>query len=249
MRRIDVSTSSEVKVASAAGLRRVAVLSLVSIQVAAQFVLGEALFIAHIVLLVEGLGFAWGLAAFIAIWALLGVAVLAGRDFLWPRMSPWIDSQRARLTGLSNRVLTGSGIGVLLAALGASGAAVAVGLAIALAGGDMADWTVDHRADIAVLLAAVAVVMAILLFFARLGRGFERWVRSIADTAGPARRWLANLLAMAMLGPVLSWLIFRLLGYSGRSTYALTIVAAPVFGAFWVPFYTYGVWGLVGGSF
>ena len=96
--------SPEVKVASAAGLRRVAVLSLVSIPVAAQFVLGEALFIAHVVLLVEGLGFAWGLAAFIAIWALLGVAVLAGRDFLWPRMSPWIDSLRGRL-GLLHKVV------------------------------------------------------------------------------------------------------------------------------------------------
>ncbi len=248
MRRIDVSTSPEVKVASAAGLRRVAVLSLVSIPVAAQFVLGEALFIAHIVLLVEGLGFAWGLAAFIAIWALLGVAVLAGRDFLWPGMSPRIDSLRERLTALWGRVLTRSGTGVLLAALSISGAAVAVGLAVALAGGDMADWAVDHRGDVAVLLAAAAVVLAILLLLARLGRGLERWVRSIADTAGPAMRWLANLLAMALLGPALSWLIFRLLGYSGRSTYVLTLVAAPVFGAVWVPFYAYGVWGLAGGS-
>ncbi len=248
MRRIDVYTSPEVKVASAGGLRRVAVLSLVSIPVAAQFVLGEALFIAHIVLLVEGLGFAWGLAAFIAIWALLGVAVLAGRDFLWPRMSPWIDSLRGLVTGLSNRVLTGSGFGVLLAALGISGVAVAVGLAVALAGGDIADWAVDHRGDAAVLLAAAAVVLAILLLLARLGRGLERWARSIADSGGPAMRWLAILLAMALLGPVFSWLIFRLLGYSGRSTYVLTLVAAPVFGAVWVPFYVYGVWGLAGGS-
>lgn len=241
--------SPEAKVASATGLRRVAVLSLVSIPVAAQFVLGEALFIAHVVLLVEGLGFAWGLAAFIAIWALLGVAVLAGRDFLWPRLSPWIDSVRGRLGGISSRLPAGRGIGLLLAALGISGVAVVVGLAVALAGGDMADWTVDHRADVAVLLAAVAVVLAILLLLARLGRGLERWVRSIADTAGPAVRWLANILAMALLGPVLSWLIFRLLGYSGRSTYVLTLVSAPVFGVVWVPFYTYGVWGLVGGSF
>jgi hypothetical protein len=227
----------------------VAVLSLVSVPVAAEFVLGEALFIAHIVLLVEGLGFIWGLAAFTAIWAALGVAVLAGRDLLWPRMAPWIDSQRERLARLSGRVLAFNGIGALLAALGISAAAVAVVLPVALAGGDIADWLLDHQADIGTFLAAVAVIFVILLLIARLGRGLERWVRSIADTAGPATRWLANILAMAMLGPALSWLVFRLLGYSGRSTYVLTLVSAPVFGVVWVPFYAFGVWGLIGGSF
>ena len=242
-------TSQDVKIGRVAGLRRVAVLSLVSIPVAAEIVLGEALFIGHIVLLVEGLGFAWGLAAFIAIWAVLGVAVLAGRDFLWPRMAPRIDSLRERLTSLSTRVLAYDGIRVLLVALGISGVAVAVGLTVALAGGDMADWTVEHQGDVAVFLAAAAIVFVILLLIARLGRSLERWVRSIADTARPALRWFASFLAMALLGPVLSWLIFRLLGYSGPSTYLLTLVSAPVFGAVWVPFYAFGVWGLIGGSF
>ncbi|KKK70048.1 hypothetical protein LCGC14_2927880, partial [marine sediment metagenome] len=39
--------------------------------------------------------------------------------------------------------------------------------------------------------------------------------------------------------------VFRLLGYSSRSTYALTLAAAPVFGAVWVPLYGLGVWGLI----
>ena len=71
-----------------ASLRRIALLSLLSIPVAAEVILSEVLFIGHIVFLVEVLGFAWGLLVFIAIWAALGVAVLAGRDFVWPRMGP-----------------------------------------------------------------------------------------------------------------------------------------------------------------
>ncbi len=72
-------------------------------------------------------------------------------------------------------------------------------------------------------------------------------VRRVADTAGPATRWLATLAAMAALGPALSWLLFRLLGYSGRTNYALTLAAAPVFGAVWVPFYALGAWSLLQG--
>lgn len=48
-----------------------------------------------------------------------------------------------------------------------------------------------------------------------------------------------------MLGPALGWFLFRLLGYSGRSVYALTLLSAPVFGAVWVPVYALGVWKLL----
>jgi hypothetical protein len=50
---------------------------------------------------------------------------------------------------------------------------------------------------------------------------------------------------MVALGPALSWPLFSLFGYSGRATYALTLAAAPVFGAVWVPFYALGVWSLL----
>ncbi len=99
----------------------------------------------------------------------------------------------------------------------------------------------------ATFLIVAAVVFPILLVIARLGRSLERWIRSIAGTASPAMRSFAALVSMMLLGPALSWLPFRLLGYSGRVVYALTLVAAPVFGAIWVPFYGLGVWALIEG--
>ena len=63
--------------------------------------------------------------------------------------------------------------------------------------------------------------------------------------AGPATRSLAVLVTMVVLGPALGWFLFRLLGYSGRSVYALTLLSAPVFGAVWVPVYALGVWKLL----
>ncbi len=224
-----------------ASLRRIVLLSLLSIPVAAEVILGEVLFVGHIVFLVEVLGFAWGLLAFIAIWAALGVAVLAGRDFLWPRLAPLLDSLVARF---ANRAGDAKAI---LAVLGVSSALAAAGVAIALAGSEIWDWTVDHRADVATFLIVAAVVFPILLVIARLGRSLERWIRSIAGTASPAMRSFAALVSMMLLGPALSWLPFRLLGYSGRVVYALTLVAAPVFGAIWVPFYGLGVWALIEG--
>ena len=226
---------------SAASLRRIAFLSLLSIPVAAEVILGEVLFIGHIVFLVEVLGFAWGLLAFIAIWAALGVAVLAVRDFVWPRMAPLLHPLLARLT---SRAADAKG---MLGALGVSGMLAAAAVAIALAGSEMKDWTADHRADIATFLIVAAVILPILLLIARLGRRLEKWVRSVAETASPAMRSFAALMSMVLLGPALSWLLFRLLGYSGRATYALTLVAAPVFGAVWVPFYGLGVWALIEG--
>lgn len=116
-------------------------------------------------------------------------------------------------------------------------------------GSEIRDWAVDHRADVATLLIVAAVVLPILLAIARLGRRLENRVRSIARTAGPTMPSMATLLSMTLLGPALSWPLFRLLGYSGRSVYALTLAAAPVFGAVWVPAYGLGVWSLIEGLF
>ena len=226
-----------------ASLRRIAVLSLLSIPVAAQVVFGEVLFIGHIVFLVQALGFAWGLLAFIGIWAVLGVAVLAVKDFVWPCMGPLVDPLLARLTSRA------ADARAMLAALGVLGMLAAAAVAIALAGGEIKDWADDHRGDIATFFAVAVVVFPILLLIARLGRTFENWVRSIAETASPATRSLAALVSMMLLGPALSWLLLRPLGYSGRSTYALTLVAAPVFGAVWVPLYGLGVWAVIEGLF
>ena len=131
--------------------------------------------------------------------------------------------------------------------LGVSVVSVVAGLTIALAGGEIADGAADHSSDLVALAIAGVVVLVIFLVLARIGSGIESWIRSVAETAGPATRSFATLVTMAALGPALSWLLFRLLGYSGRTTYALTLAAAPVFGAVWVPFYSLGVWSLLQG--
>ncbi len=226
-----------------ASLRRIAVLSLLSIPVAAEVIFGEVLFVSHIVFLVEALGFAWGLLAFIAIWAALGVAVLAFMDFVWPRIGPLLKPLLARL---ASRAADAKG---MLAALGVSGALAAAAVTIALAGGEIWDWVADHRTDIATFFVVALVILPILLLIAQVGRRFESWVRSIAETASPAMRSFAAFVSMIMLGPAFSWLLFRLLGYSRQATYSLTLVAAPVFGAVWVPVYALGVWAVIEGVF
>ncbi len=224
-----------------ASLRRIVVLSLLSIPVAAEVIFGEVLFVGHIVLLVQALGFAWGLLVFIAIWAVLGVVVLAVRDFVWPRVAPLLGPLLARLVSRAAAVKT------MLAILGASCVLAAAAVAVTLAGGEIRDWAADHRGDIATFLIVAAIIVPILLLIAQVGRRFEKWVRSIAETASPATRSFAALVSMVLLGPAFGWLLFDLLGYSGRTTYALTVASAPVFGAVWVPFYGLGVWAVIEG--
>jgi hypothetical protein len=65
----------------------------------------------------------------------------------------------------------------------------------------------------------------------------------VAEVAGPLLRPLAALASMVVFGPVLGWPLFRLLGYTRTTTYYLTLIAAPVFAAIWVPFYGLGIWG------
>ena len=240
-------TSQDVTIDRAASLRRLPVLILVSIPVTAEILFGEIIFAGHIVLLVEGLGFAWGLAAFIAIWAALGLVVLAARDFLWPRMLPLLEPLLASLASHVTDVLARTRVKASLMVLGVFVVSAVAGLTIALAGGEIVDWAIEHRASVAAFLIATAAVLVILLMMARIGRGIQSWVRRVGATAGPATRSFATLVTMVALGPALSWLLFPLLGYSGRSTYALTLAAAPVFGAFWVPFYALGVWSLLQG--
>ncbi len=224
-----------------------AALILVSIPVTAEILFGEIIFAGHIVLLVEGLGFAWGLAAFIAIWAVLGLVVLAARDILWPRMLPLLEPLLARFASHVTGRRAPTRVKASLLVLGVSGVSAVAGLTIALAGGEIVDWAVEHRASVATFLIAAAAVFVIILVIARIGRGIQSWVRNVAETAGPATRSFATLVTMVVLGPALSWPLFRLFGYSGRTTYALTLAAAPVFGAAWVPFYALGVWNLLQG--
>ena len=240
-------TYQDVRISLAASLRRLAVLILVSIPVTAEILFSEIIFAGHIVLLVEGLGFAWGLAAFIAIWAALGLVVLAVKDFLWPRMLPLLEPLLARFASSVTGLLAHTRVKAALMVLGVSVVSAVAGLTIALAGGEIVDWAVEHRASVATFLIAAAVVLVIILVIARVGRGIQSWVRSVAETAGPATRSFATLVTMVVLGPALSWPLFRLFGYSSRTTYALTLAAAPVFGAVWVPFYSLGVWNLLQG--
>lgn len=226
-----------------ASVRRIAVLSLLSIAAAAEVMFGETLFLAHIVFLLEVLGFAWGFLAFIAVWAAVGVVVLAARDFVWPQAAPLLGPL---LTRLARRAAEAK---VALATLGASGALAGAAVTVALAGSEIRDWTADHRGDIATFFIVAAIIVPILLLIAQVGRRFENWVRSIAETASPATRSFAAFASMMLLGPALCWLLFRLLGYSDRATYALTVIAAPVFGALWVPLYGLGVWAVIEGLF
>ena len=226
---------------------RLAILFLLSIPAAALTVWDEILLAGPIVFLTEVLGFAPGLLVFIVIWAALGIAAMLAIDYVWPLVSRLLEPVMERFIGASSSGQSDRGWGWLMP-LGV--AAVAAGLtalvlAALLVGGEIKQWAADHQGDFAMFLAAAVVIFLILVVVDRLSRGLENWVRGIADTARPALRRLAALVAMVVLGPVLGWPVFRLLRYSRRSTYALTLLAAPVFGGMWVPFYSLGVWGLI----
>ena len=126
---------------------------------------------------------------------------------------------------------------------------VGILVGLVLAWSEITNWVNDHIDDLGMFLAAAAVIFVILVIVDRVSRGLENWVRSSADTAGPLLRSFGALTSMVILGPVFGWPLFRILGYSRRFTYALTLLAAPVFGGIWVPFYGLGVWGLIGSWF
>ncbi len=235
------------RVGGTTSLHRIAALALLSIPLTAEMALGEVLFAGHIVFLVRSFGFAWGLVLFAAIWAGLGLATLVAADFLWlwlgPSLRPLLRRLADRATGLLGLVPRKTLFGVLgLLAVVLAGVVGATSLS-----GGLAEWTVDHRGDVAMFLVTAVVVSAVLIVLAQLGRGLATWVRGIAETAGPIERSVGALVSMTVLGPALSWPLLRLLRYSRRSTYALTLLAGPIFAAVWVPVYGLGVWSLVQG--
>jgi F0F1-type ATP synthase membrane subunit c/vacuolar-type H+-ATPase subunit K len=209
----------------------------------------EVLLAGPIIFLVEALGFALGFIVFTAAWAALGLAVLALVDFVWSRIGPSVE--RASDRGLNfvaaylDRAKHLPRAATYLAA-GLSVPAAAFGAAayVALLGRTTVDFLGDNREGIAVgfLIAAGMLVLVGVLNLVR--REAEAWVRWVSGVARPLLRPLAALVAMVVFGPVLGWPLFRLLGYTRASTYYLTLVAAPVFAAIWVPFYGLGVWAL-----
>lgn len=235
------------RVGGATSLRRVAALSLLSIPLAAEMAVGEVLFAGHVVLLVEGLGFAWGLVLFSVIWAALGLATLLAWDLWWPRLGPAVKPLlwrfADRVTGLSRLVPAR----VLFGVVGILGLLVVGVAGTTSLDGELAEWIGDHRGDVATFVVVAVVIAAILIALAQAGRGLATWVRGVAGTASPVKRSAAALVSMTVLGPALCWPLLRLLRYSRRSVYALTLLAGPVFGVVWVPVYGIGVWSLVQG--
>jgi hypothetical protein len=209
----------------------------------------EVLLAGPIIFLVETLGFVLGFVVFTAAWAALGLALLALVDFVWSRVGASV--QRAFDCALNSTAecldrakhlpraaaFVAAGLSVPAAAFGAAAY-------VALLGRATVDFLGDNRDGIAVgFLIAVGVLALVgLLNLAR--RSVEAWVRRVAQVARPLLRPLAALVSMVVFGPVLGWPLFRLLGYRRATTYYLTLTAAPVFAAIWVPFYGLGIWAL-----
>jgi hypothetical protein len=237
------------RVAGTTSLRRMVVLFLLSIPLAVQWAVGEAFFVGHIVFLVRNFGFAWGLVLFSAIWAGLGLTVLVGADFLWPRLSPSLKLLFRRLADRVTALLRLVPAKALFSLLGIAGLLAVTITVTTSVDSRIGEWLVDHRGDVAKFTAVAAVVYVILIAIAQVGRGLERWVRRVAETAGPISRSLGALASITMLGPPLSWPLLRLLRYSRRSVYTLTVLGGPIFGAVWVPAYGLGLWSLIEGLF
>ena len=224
-------------------------LFLLSIPLTAQWALGEVFFVGHIVFLVRSFGFAWGLVLFSALWAGLGLTVLVAADFLWPRLGPSLKPLLRRLADRAAALPRLVPAKALFGALGIAGLLAVAIAATTSVDSQIGEWVVDHRGDVAKFAAVAAAIYAILITLAQVGRSLERWVRRVAETAGPISRSLGALASITMLGPPLSWPLLRLLRYSRRSVYALTLLGGPLFGAVWVPAYGLGAWSLIQGLF
>jgi F0F1-type ATP synthase membrane subunit c/vacuolar-type H+-ATPase subunit K len=210
----------------------------------------EVLMAGPIIFLVEALGFVLGFLVFTAAWAALGLALLAVVDFVWSRIGPSVNRAFDRALNFIATYLdrakqlpraatfVAAGLSVLAAAFGAA-------VYVALLGSATVGFVGDNREAIATgLLVGLGVLVVVgLLNLAR--RQVEAWVRWVAGTAKPLLRPLGALASMVVFGPVLGWPLFRLLGYRRATTYYLTLVAAPIFAAIWVPFYGLGIWGVV----
>lgn len=231
-----------------ASLRRLPILLLLSVPAAAATMWDEVLLAGPIVFLVQALGFALGLASFIAIWAAIGLIGLLAVDVAWPRLKPLVQP----LLGRFNTATASEGQGGHDAARSwvSVGTAAGVGAAVTVSAvfrNEITEWAGEHAVDLALIVGVASAIFVALVIVDRVSRGIELWIRSIGATAAPALRFVGVLAAMVVFGSVLGWPVFRLLGYSRRSTYALTLVAAPVFGGIWVPFYGLGIWTLIKG--
>jgi len=214
----------------------------------------EVLLGSPIIFLVQTLGFVMGFVVFTIGWAALGLALLGLADTVWPRIGSPISRSFDRLLNFTvayldrakhlRRAATflAAGLSVLAAAFGAA-------VYVALLGSATVGFVGDNREAIATgLLVGLGVLVLVgLLNLAR--RQVEAWVRRVADTAKPHLRPAAAVVGMVYLGPVLGWPLFRLLGYTRRTVYVLTVLGAPIFSAIWVPYYGLGIWGLLQKAF
>ncbi len=71
----------------------------------------------------------------------------------------------------------------------------------------------------------------------------KTWRTRLVLRAAHVAKILGALVAMVILGPTLGWPAFKLLGYTKREVYILTVIAAWIFGGIWVPIYGLGAWG------
>jgi len=230
-----------------ATVRRLPALVLISVSAAAVVMWDEVLLAGPIIFLTETLGFLPGLLTFALAWASIGIAGLLTVDFIWPaasrglrRLSPGAGSSPE---GQATR--SGASWTAVLGAAAVSATVIAAGAGYLVAGDEALGWAEGHRGEGAAFLGVALLIFLVLALVDWAGRGIERWVRRIAATAGPRLRTFSALVTMVYLGPVLGWGLFRLLGYTRRSTYALTVLAAPVFAAIWVAFYSLGIWRIL----
>lgn len=220
-----------------ATVKRLPALALISVSAAAVVMWDEILLAGPIIFLTETLGFLPGLAAFALAWASIGIAGLLTADFIWPAVSRRLRRFGAGANSAQERQATQSRAS-WATALGAAAVAatvIAAGAGYLLWGDEALRWAEDHRGEAAAFLAVAVAIFLVLALVDWVGRGIERWVRRVASTAGPRLRSFSALVTMVYLGPVLGWGLFRLLGYTRKSTYALTVLAAPIFAAIWVP--------------
>lgn len=222
--------------------------AVVAVPVAALTAWDEVLLAGPIVFLVEVLGFVLGLVAFTLLWAFVGLLFLGMADFVWLRIGPTAQRAFGRFSEtirpyLERAEYPGRAVTIALTGLGVSACALGVAAYIVLLGGRTVEVLSDSRDEVVIgFVVAVAIVGLVgVLNLAR--REVEAWVRRVGEMAKPLLRPLAALVSMVVFGPVLGWPLFRLLGYTRRSTYAMTLIAAPVFAGIWVPFYGLGVWG------
>lgn len=231
-------------------LRRLPILLLLSIPAAAATVWDEVLLAGPIISLVEALGFMLGLFAFAVVWACLGLAFLALGELLWPRIRPALSRTVIRLGSVASRYRRRS------QALPRQAVTAAVALCLTAGSSAYAVWLAQptwallqkHQVGVGVGLLVVVLVLCLAVVLDLMRQRVESWVKRIASLGRPVLRPLAALLTMVYLGPVLGWPLLRLLGYERCTTYVLTVLAAPIFAAIWVPYYGLGVWRLLQGG-